>query len=86
MHRRTGNLLPGGAVTICPKNSRKLPEFFRNVQSKRNEGHTMQQQRAHWLMKVARYCNSFLGSIPPNSEHNYVAIDQHLEKLLPQFY
>ena len=37
-------------------------------------------------MKVARYRNSFSGSIPPNSEHNYVAIDKHLEKMPPQFY
>ena len=40
----------------------------------------MQQQRPHWHMKVARYCNGFSGSIPPHSEHNYVAIDKHLEK------
>ena len=46
----------------------------------------MQQRGPYWHMKVARYCNSFSGSIPPNFEHNYVAIDKHLEKLLPQFY
>ena len=40
----------------------------------------MQQRRPYWHMKVARYCNSFSGSIPPNFEHNYVAIDKHLEK------
>ena len=46
----------------------------------------MQQHRPYWHMKVARYCNSFSRSIAPNSEHNYVAIDKHLEKLPPQFY
>ena len=46
----------------------------------------MQQHRPHWHMKVARYCNSFSGSIPTNPEHNYVAMDEHLEKLPPQFY
>ena len=43
----------------------------------------MQQRGPYWHMKVARYCNSFSGSIPPNFENNYVAIDKHLEKLLP---
>ena len=46
----------------------------------------MQQHRPYWHMKVVRYCNSFSGSIPPNSEHNYLAIDKHLEKLPLQFY
>ena len=36
-------------------------------QSKRNEGHTMQQHRPYWHMKVARY--SFSGSIPTKFEH-----------------
>ena len=76
----------GGRKPFAPKNSRKLANFLRNVQSKRNEGHTMQQHRPYWHMKVARYCNSFSGSIAPNSEHNYVAIDKHLEKLPPHFY
>ena len=29
----------------------------------------MQQRRPYWHMKVARYCNSFSGSIRPNFEH-----------------
>ena len=36
-------------------------------QSKRNEGHTMQQRRPYWLMKVPRY--SFSGSITAKFEH-----------------
>ena len=34
----------------------------------------MQKRRPYWHMKVARYCNSFSGAIPPNFEHNYVAM------------
>ena len=36
-------------------------------QSKRNEGHTMQQHRPSWHMKVHRY--SFSRSIPAKFEH-----------------
>ena len=36
-------------------------------QSKRDEGHTKQQHRPYWHMKVARY--SFSGSIPAKFEH-----------------
>ena len=43
-------------------------------QSKRNEGHTMQQYRPYWHTKVARY--SFSGSIPPN----YVCINPNIWK------
>ena len=43
----------------------------------------MQQHRPYGHIKVARYCNSFSGSIAPNSEHNYVAIDKQLERLPP---
>ena len=85
VHRRTGNFLPGGAVNYLPKKFSQVVQIF-TKQQKRNEGHTMQQRRPHWHMKVARYCNSFSRSIPRNFEHNYVAIDKHLEKLLPQFY
>ena len=35
--------------------------------SKRNEGHTIQQRRPYWHMKVPRY--SFSGSIPAKFEH-----------------
>ena len=82
VHRRTGNFLPGGAVNY---NAQKIlascPNVYETVEKKR--GQTMQQRRPYWHMKVARYCNSFTGSIPPNFEHNYVAVDKHLEKLLP---
>ena len=44
-----------------------------------------QQHRPHLRMKVARYCNSFSGSIPLNSEHTYVAVDKDLEKFHHSF-
>ena len=75
LHRRTGNFLPGGAVNYLRKKFSQVAQIF-TKQYKRNEGHTMQQRRPYWHMKVARYCNSFSGSIPPNFEHNYVAIDK----------
>ena len=74
-----------GAVNHLPKKFSQVAQIFTKPQ-KRNEGHTMQQRRPYWHMKVDRYCNSFSGSIPANFENNYVAIDKHLEKLLPQFY
>ena len=43
----------------------------------------MQQHRPCWHMNVTRYC--FSGSIPPNFEHNYIAIDKHVEKF-PSYY
>ena len=81
-HRRTGNFLPGGAVNHLPKKFSQLAQIF-TKQQKRNEGHPMQQRRPYWHMKVARCYDSLSGSIPPNIENNYVAIDKRLEKLLP---
>ena len=84
IHRRTGNFRPGGAVNHLPKKFLQVAQIF-TKQSKRNEGHMMQQHRPYWHMKVARY--SFSGSIPAKFEHKlYVAINKHLEKLPPQLY
>ena len=79
--RHKGNLLPGSGKLFAQKILASCPNFYETVEKKR--GQTMQQRRPYWHMKVARYCNSFSGSIPSNFEHNYVAIDKHLEKLLP---
>ena len=65
-HRRTGNFRPGGAVNHLPKKFMQVAQIF-TKQSKRNEGHTMQQHRPSWHMKVPRY--SFSGSIPAKFEH-----------------
>ena len=65
-HRRTGNFLPRGAVNHLPKKFVQVAQIF-TKQSKRNEGHTMQQHRPYWHMKVAWY--SFSGSIPAKFEH-----------------
>ena len=51
----------GGAVNHLPKKFLQVAQIF-TKQSKRNEGHTMQQHRPYWHMKVPRY--SFSGSIP----------------------
>ena len=68
IHRRTGNFLPGGGggVNHLPKKFLQVAQIF-TKQSKRNEGHTMQQHRPYWHMKVPRY--SFSGSIPAKFEH-----------------
>ena len=58
-HRRTGNFLPGGVVNHLPKKFLQVAQIF-TKQSNRNEGHTMQQHRPYWHMKVAPY--SFSGS------------------------
>ena len=69
-HGRTGNFRPegggGGAVNHSPKKFLQIAQIF-TKQSKRNEGHTMQQHRPYWHMKVPRY--SFSGSIPAKFEH-----------------
>ena len=65
-HRRTPNFRPGGAVNHLPKKFMQVAQIF-TKQSKRNEGHTMQQHRPYWHMKVPRY--SFSGSIPAKFEH-----------------
>ena len=56
----------GGAVNHLPKKFMQVAQMF-TKQSKRNEGHTMQQHRPSWHMKVPRY--SFSGSIPAKFEH-----------------
>ena len=55
-----------GGVNHLPKKFLQVAQIF-TKQSKRNEGHTMQQHRPYWHMKVARY--SFSGSIPAKFEH-----------------
>ena len=50
----------GGVVNHLPKKFIQVAQIF-TKQSKRNEGHTMQQHRPSWHMKVPRY--SFSGSI-----------------------
>ena len=67
--RRTGNFLPGGGggKPCAQKILASCPNVYETVEKKR--GQTMQQRRPYWHMKVARYCNSFSGSIPPNFEH-----------------
>ena len=65
-HRRTGNFRPGGAVNHLPKKFLQVAQIF-TKQSKRNEGHTMQQHRPYWKMKMPGY--SFSGSIPAKFEH-----------------
>ena len=64
-HKGNGNFRPGGAVNHLPKKFLVAQIFTK--QSKRNEGHRMQQHRPHWHMKVPRY--SFSGSIPAKFEH-----------------
>ena len=56
----------GGGVNHLPKKFMQVAQIF-TKQSKRNEGHTMQQHRPSWHMKVPRY--SFSGSIPAKFEH-----------------
>ena len=80
LHRHTGNFLPRGAVNHLPKKFLQVAQIF-TKQSKRNEGHTMQQHRPYWHMKVAWY--SFSGSIPAKFEHK-LRRHKHLEKLPPQ--
>ena len=69
-HGRTGNLPRGGeGVNHSPKKFLQIAQIF-TKQSKRNEGHTMQQHRPYWHMKVPRYSLSI----------DYVAINKHLQK------
>ena len=49
-----------------PKKFLQVAQIFTKL-SKRNEGHTIQQRRPYWHMKVPRY--SFSGSIPAKFEH-----------------
>ena len=69
VHRRTGNFRRRGAVNHLPKKFLQVAQIC-TKQSKRNEGHTMQQHTEHrpyWHMKVAPY--SFSESIPAKFEH-----------------
>ena len=61
-----GQFSARGAVNHLPKKFMQVAQIF-TKQSKRNEGHTMQQHRPYWHMKVPRY--SFSGSIPAKFEH-----------------
>ena len=66
-HRRTGNFLPGGGGKLfAQKILASCPTFYETVEKKQSQ--TMQHLRRYWHMKVARYCDSFSGSIPPNFE------------------
>ena len=60
----------GEAVTHSPKKFLQIAQIFKK-QSKRNEGHTLQQHRPYWHMKVPRYSLSI----------DYVAINKHLQKI-----
>ena len=73
----------GGGLNHLPKKFLQVAQIF-TKQPKRNEGHTMQQHRPYWHMKVPRY--SFQGQNLPSLSINYVAINKHLEKLPPQLY
>ena len=66
-HRRTGDFLPKGTANHLPKKLSQVAQIFTKQSStKTNEGHTLQQHRAYWHMKVARY--SFSGSMPSKFE------------------
>ena len=80
-HRRTGNILLGGAVNHLPKKILPVAQIFRK--SRKEMRVVLQQHRPSWHMKLARY--GFSWSIPSLSI-NYVAINKHLEKLRPQLY
>ena len=78
-HRRTGNFLPGGgAVNHLPKKFLQVTQIF-TKQLKRNEGHTMQQHRPYWHLKVARY--SVSGSILAKFEHKLCRNKQTFGKI-----
>ena len=55
----------GGGKPFAQKILASCPNFYKTVE--KNEGHTMQQHRPYWHMKVPRY--SFSGSIPAKFEH-----------------
>ena len=79
-HRRTGNFLPEGAESHLPKKLSQVAQMFTKQSfTKRKEGHTMQQYRVYWHMKVARY--SFSGSIPPKFERKLCHHKQTFRKI-----
>ena len=55
-HRRTGNFLPGGAVNNLHKKFSHVAQIFAK-QSKRYEGHTMQQLRPTCEVKIFLHMN-----------------------------
>ena len=82
IHRRTGNFLPGRrrAVNHLPKKFSQVAQIFtkRTVDKKRGPyGAT--------TLAVLTYGGGSI-TVTVFQEHNYVAIDKHLEKLPPQFY
>ena len=82
LHRRTGNFRQRGAVNHLPKKFLQVAQIF-TKQSKRNEGHTMQQHRTGiWKCLNTVFQGQYLLSL----NINYVAINKHLEKLPPQLY
>ena len=69
VHRCSGIFLPGrgggGGVNHLPKKFLQVSQIF-TKESKRKEGHTMQQQTSYWHLKEARYSSP--GSIPGKFE------------------
>ena len=59
-HRRTGNFWAGwgggGGVNYLPQEVSPVAQIF-TKQSKRNEGHTMQQHRPTYGVKIFLYMN-----------------------------
>ena len=80
VHRRTDNFLTEGAVDHLSKKLSQVAQIFTKQSStKRNEGYTMQQHRAYWHMKMARY--SFSGSIPSKFERKLCRHKQTFRKI-----
>ena len=78
--RRMGNFLPEGTVNrLAKKLSQVAQVFTKQYSTKRNEGHTMQQHRAYWHMRVAWY--SFSGSTPSKFEHKLCRHKQTFGKI-----
>ena len=83
-HRRTGNFLPEGAVTICPKNYRKLPKFLRNSRLRKETRAILCKNIGHTYTGIWRWLDTvFQGQYLPGLSVNYVAINKHLKKLTP---
>ena len=78
-HRRTGNFRPWGAVNHLPKKFLQVAQIFTKQAKTTSEGHTMQQHRPYWHMKVPRY--SFSGSIPAKFEHKLCRHKQTFRKI-----
>ena len=79
-YRRTGNFLPEGAVNRLPNKLSQVAQIItKRSSTKRNEGHTLQQHRAYWHMKVARY--SFSGLILSKFERKLCRHKQTFRKI-----